>query len=108
MPTWIFTYYKQILFGTLFVAIFFTGWRVRDLQYAGKEVNRLENQIVENQARQSAIDVQSAVYENILSQINQDTYTLNQNLEDTYVNNSYRCLIPADGLRTLASAASSR
>lgn len=98
-------WWKEIAFVGVIILAFAAGWHYRDLQADVEYNKQIMVGLQSTHDSEDNADKQGEKYEAIYAKINEDVYTLRQNMRSTYVDDAYRCLIPADGLRLLADAA---
>lgn len=95
---------KHWIITATMMFVFFTGWYTRGIYELADKEKELVKKIRDEHIEQNRRDEQGAEAEAIIAKINEDAYNLNQILRKTYVDSTYRCPIPADGLRILAEA----
>lgn len=94
MIGFLFKYWGEVVLCIIAALIFFSGWHLRGLQDVEKEQNAIITQA------KNASDI-SVNYEESLAMINELSEKLDTKV--TY-ENTYNCLIPADGLQLLSKA----
>jgi len=89
--------WKFLAISVVITFIFLSGWHLRGILDDAKQASA----IIAQTKRDDKVDV---AYNQVVTKSDQLTQNLNQKLKVVYENPSYRCPIPAGGVRLLQQA----